>query len=55
MPKHCENEECKNYWSCKMLKGRFGIEECNLFRIKVINMLHEVEVNDRKIMLEGCK
>lgn len=53
MKKHCENEECKNYWSCKMLKDRFHAKECEIGKELIINKVHLRELNDRAVLLKG--
>lgn len=48
--KHCDNEECKNYWSCKYLKHRFAVYGC-LYNKKIVDCLHELELGEREELL----
>lgn len=49
--KHCDNEECKNYWSCKYLKHRFNVKECDPNKFILIDIRHFKELNERETLL----
>lgn len=50
--KHCD-KECKNYWSCKMLKDRFNVAECNPNKQFLVNTRRTKEFINRQVMLKG--
>lgn len=52
--KHCDNEACKDYWSCKYLKHRFGIKECSSYpHIKIlVENKYQNEIKIRKELLK---
>lgn len=49
--KHCDNEECKNYWSCKYLKHRFNVKECDPNKFILIDTRHFKELKEREELL----
>lgn len=53
MEKHCDNEECKNYWSCKMLNDRFKVKQCEIGKELIVNKGHLKELQDREVLLKG--
>ncbi|WP_155268490.1 hypothetical protein [Clostridium beijerinckii] len=53
MKKHCDKEECKNYWSCKVLKDRFKVKECDPNRIFIVNARYTREFINRAVLLKG--
>lgn len=50
--KHCYDEECKNYWSCKYLKHRFNIAECDRSINFSVSYRHAIEIREREEMLK---
>jgi hypothetical protein len=53
MEKHCGKEECKNYWSCKMIFDRFKVKECEIGKQIIVNRWHLKELQDREVLLKG--
>lgn len=51
--KHCEDINCKNYFSCNMMLSRFGVKECEEDREAKVNKVHLKELQDREVLLKG--
>lgn len=58
MEKHCDNEECKNYWGCRYLNNRFDTysKECpknKFYNGFLVDIYHDAELVERERILKG--
>lgn len=49
----CKGEKCDNYYSCVYFKLRFNVEYCNKLRSGVVSLVHKMELQQRREILQN--